>query len=521
MKKLFLLLTVLYGLLCNAQNYQCLQGGVKRYFTNSNGYLRGMRIDSIRTSGTDIIYYPFHTARGNYIDIVTTPLDANGGSWLGKKVIQHNDGTFLFDNIWNDTIIVKTQARTGDSWVFYNDSSTKYYKATITAQDTMTVFGSIDSIKTVEISAYTGSVHDIADSLNNFIIVLSKNHGFIKVFDLYTFPYHRSDTVFGTGQDYYLDYLISDSKRCMSPFLTTIYNNLNFNAIDLANPTYAQIYDWNVGDLFENWVFRADISNDGTYPYGYFLDSITTKTTTAGGVQYNFTGWSATMHFSPPWIVLSSSFNPTIPYPYDTSINTGMLTFTNELLIDTTVMPEENTQQWLLYYFRNDTSACHNGDMYQFIDGNAFHPSICFEGAPLIRTYKTGLGLLNSNWNILGGSPPRIQDTTLIYFVKNGSPCGHYTYPAPINYITGINDINNLVFTIFPNPATKEITIQTNSTKTCTVSLENMLGEIILRQKIKSQQDNLDLTGIYSGIYNIIISDDSGKKYNQRLIISY
>ena len=86
MKKIFLLIILLYAIGANGQNYQCLQSGVKHYFTNSYGYLRGIRIDSVRTYADSVIYYPFHTPRGNFAASYMVTLDSTGGSWLGKKV---------------------------------------------------------------------------------------------------------------------------------------------------------------------------------------------------------------------------------------------------------------------------------------------------------------------------------------------------------------------------------------------------------------------------------------------------
>ncbi len=149
MKKLLFILILFTSCYCNAQNYQCLQAGVKHYFINGNGYLRGIRIDSVRTFGDTTIYYPFHTPR-----LTSGIIDPNGGSWLGKRVLQLSDGTFVFDSYWNDSVIIKTKANVGDSWIFYRDSSHLYYKATVIANDTMTILSSLDSVKTIMINQW-------------------------------------------------------------------------------------------------------------------------------------------------------------------------------------------------------------------------------------------------------------------------------------------------------------------------------------------------------------------------------
>ena len=202
MKRLLLFIAMISAFCCNAQNYQCLQSGVKQYFTNNNGYLRGIRIDSVRAVGSDSVFYPFHTFRfkpnvmyGGYTPAIPDTVE---GSWLGNKVIMQPNGTFLFDNMGSDTVIIKTQAHLSDTWIFYNDTTNIYYTATITAIDTMTVLGTLDTVKTIKLNAYSSGVLNSADPINNFEIKLSKHQGFVQVFDLYTFPYH-----FGLNTDYF------------------------------------------------------------------------------------------------------------------------------------------------------------------------------------------------------------------------------------------------------------------------------------------------------------------------------
>jgi len=155
MKKALFTISLLISFFCHAQNYQCLQSGVQHYFINGNGYLRSIVVDSVASSGDTTIYYPFHTPRGSYDITGFTPLslNPNGGSLLGKKVLQLSDGTFIFDSYWNDSVIIKTRANIGDSWVFYRDTGSLYYKATLLSRDTMTVLSSPDSVETIMINA--------------------------------------------------------------------------------------------------------------------------------------------------------------------------------------------------------------------------------------------------------------------------------------------------------------------------------------------------------------------------------
>jgi len=169
-----------------AQNWQCLQYGPKHYFINGNNYLRGIRIDSVQTDGANTIYYPYKTARK--LDYPESTIAGNvAGSWLGCKVIEEPDGIFLFDNMWNDTVVIKTLANVGDTWPFFNDTSQISYTATVTSLGTMVVLGAMDSVKTITITADSGGISNPLDPVNNFQLILSKNNGFVQVCDLYTF----------------------------------------------------------------------------------------------------------------------------------------------------------------------------------------------------------------------------------------------------------------------------------------------------------------------------------------------
>ena len=86
-----------------------MQPGKRVYFKNNIRYLRGMRIDSVRSVGVDTVFYPFHSVRGKFHTYSSTEppigvLDSMGGSWLGGRIVERPDGTTVFDNIWNDTI---------------------------------------------------------------------------------------------------------------------------------------------------------------------------------------------------------------------------------------------------------------------------------------------------------------------------------------------------------------------------------------------------------------------------------
>lgn len=279
------------------QNYQCLQSGVKHFFMNGNGYLRGIRIDSVQTSGDTIVYYPFHTPRGAYdigSSMVMPVLDPNGGSWLGKRVLQLSDGTFIFDSYWNDSVIIKTQANIGDSWVFYKDSSSLYYKATMLANDTMTILGVPDSVKTILITANNTSGIVTSDPLDSFQVILSKNNGFVQVFDLYTFPYHKPDSIYRLGLDFFLDRSTCTTYNINNNAGIPIAPNQTitlFTLTDFINPNEQQLNNWNVGDVIESSsAFGSIMPYDPAYVIYTLMDTVASKVISGDAAIYTING---------------------------------------------------------------------------------------------------------------------------------------------------------------------------------------------------------------------------------------
>jgi len=500
---LFLFFTICFS--ADAQNYQCLQSGVKHYFINGNGYLRGIRIDSVRTFADSTIYYPFHTPRGRYSGVSgssmwSDTLDANGGSWLGKKVIQRSDGAFVFDDIWHDSVVIKTQAHLGDSWTFYRDTTASYYQASVLAMDTMTISGSVDSVKWILITSLNSSGVVLSDPLNGFKFSLSKNNGFVQVFDLYTFPYHPPDSAFTGGIDYYLDNLFM-----YGPTLSA-YTNSIFSLTTLFNPTLAQLWNWNIGDAFLYSHCAPFIEGSCLYPYQYYYDSIVGKTTFPDSVQYLFTGWLSTQVFP-----ITIPFVPDLEYSYSTVPNGGSLSYTNDLLLDTNLMPEEINQPNFISYFPYDSSVCLNSCKYEFdqnnLDGNLWYPF--FETIPLRQIYKVGSGLLYYNEGN-DGSNPSVENTTLLYDNKSGIPCG---YP-PGNPLAVIGPgLNNFSLQIFPNPATSQLTISSTNQPITQITISNLLGQTVFSNNYNAEKVEVAVAGLPSGVYFVKINGSEVRKF--------
>lgn len=492
---LYILLLLFSSSLCFAQNYQCLQSGVKHYFINGNNYLRGIRIDSVRYSGDTTIYYPFKTPRGPYLITASpyTPSDTTGGSWLGGQVIGLSDGTFVFDNYWGNRVEIHSQASVGDNWLFYSDGSPLYYKASVISMDTMSVLGVIDSIKRIQISAFDSSGFAVSDSANGYSILLSKEHGFVQVFDLYTFPYHKPDSSYRSGLDFFLDRSTHDFYTVNSYGGTQPgRNNAIFKLVKFINPNDIELHNWSVGDVFE-W---RDQDGLPIPPYpstlSYVLDTVYSTSIVPNGIAYYLQG---------------ETFNSS--YPYNRSFHNYTSTYLNTsyTIIDSNKMPESQIGMFAprhVFYFPDDTGWCVRSPLYivtlpQYEWG--------LGGVAVQNMYKLGTGLV---YHYLQDGNPDYESYSLIYYKHNGNLCGNITWPVGINDVNKANDIK-----ISPNPTDGWLDIS-SSDPIERVEILDMVGHLIQSENPNAQKINLDICRFPSGTYLIRINNSFVQRFTKQ-----
>ena len=466
----------------------------------------------MRTSGDTILYYPFHTPRGIYSgSTLTAVLDSTGGSWLGGKIKQFNDGTFLFDNMWGDSIIIKTRANVGDTWIFCRDSTNLYYQAQIIGLDTMTVLGALDSVKTILISARDSSSTLTTDPVDSFQIVLSKNNGFVQVFDLYTFPYHApgSSYIAGAGGfDYFLDktvqhspYPIPNSSPSTFNF-PDVYNSV-FRLTSFTSPSFSQLFQWHNGDVYEYSICNGSPSSWGcscNTPYTYEMDTVTSFTSTTTSIVYSVSGWVANLDIS------GGSLE------YTKLPATGTLTYDTAKLIDPNLMPEEFHQTMLYYYWPIDTSLCINNALYATVASDIRDTLYAkpWEWTDPVAVYKSPLGLLHSFDCYSGSSDFDVDEKILIYYNKGGVSCNTASLPT-FTSVDNVHKINE-DFTLSPNPATISLTIVA-SEKISSIAILNLLGQTVYTNEYNAQKTIVDISTLPTGVYFLKVNNTKVQKF--------
>ncbi len=503
MKNLLTILLALTISLAKAQDYQCLQSGVQHHFINNQGYMRGIRIDAKTGSGADSVFHPFRTFRHHG---TSSSFDSSDGCWLGKNVIKQADGTFFFDNIFGDTVIIKTQAGLGTSWAFYGSDTAANYVATVTALDTMTVLGALDSIKKITITAYMGSTANPTDSINNFELVLSKNHGFVQVFDLFTFPYHRPGSPYTTGFDGYLDNVCYTTSGLAFPGI----NNSIFRIVAYRNPTLLELYDLHPGDAYcsgSNQIYQLALTyNSNSY------DSVISKTVVdAWHVQFTTRNITCRTNY----------YYPAMAAPYfttSTSYGTSALVADTSLAISFTQMPEEMGLMYDWYYLPNDSSRGFISPYYKVRTTRARDVG---EMCHYNSEYKKGFPQLAYHIcaTSSGASFPNDIETSygLGYSLKNGIAFGSSCEAA-----MAVEDVDKgITQRTYPNPASTTLSVQTGYTQPYTISLTNIMGATVITQVATKATEEVDIHALQNGLYTITTIDANGYRVNEKVVVTH
>jgi len=112
-------------------------------------------------------------------------------------------------------------------------------------------------------------------------------------------------------------------------------------------------------------------------------------------------------------------------------------------------------------------------------------------------------------WNIVGSNFPISVVADLdIYEVQNKLIAGTYgrsMWSYDLNWYTGLNEAELASFTVYPNPATDKIRLNVSSEYVKIIASD---GRIVWSQNTYTENQEIDLSGIRSGIY--IIQTDKG-----------
>lgn len=189
-KQFFLLFCILASSIpASSQDYKLLKLNAKRFYQREDGYIRGIRIDSVKAEGADSLYFNFYSLyeKPNATVQDSCRYSLRGTSWVGHYCRYTPNGDFTFTNKEGKSLLIKTRAGKGDRWIFYSDAA-YVFEATVDGISSETFIGKSDSVKTISLEVKDHQGKSMNHIFNGKKIRFSKNHGFTELFNFRDFP---------------------------------------------------------------------------------------------------------------------------------------------------------------------------------------------------------------------------------------------------------------------------------------------------------------------------------------------
>lgn len=195
-KAVFLIIPFISDVVLSQNYYPFSSIRTSHYYSSVYNSIFSFRPDSVSVQGSDTAFYnhkQFGTTENNNGDYLSSIFNSSclffsDTSWAGLYVSAQSTGDFLFFNKNKDTIIVKTQAKTNESWILFRIDDNLSINALVTKMDTLTFIGVTDSVKYIHFTVRDSLGNNVPHALTNKEIILSKNHGAVNFYDMLFFP---------------------------------------------------------------------------------------------------------------------------------------------------------------------------------------------------------------------------------------------------------------------------------------------------------------------------------------------
>lgn len=491
MRLLFTILLVFLSFGYFSQNYQLINSSKEVHFGGDP--ILSLRIDSIATLGTDTTFYNHKVLK---IDYSNYPCEGfiSDTSWIGNGITAQVNGDYVFRNLQNEPILIKSTAALNNSWVLYTFSNGDYIEAKITSITQQSVLGIQDSVKVITLQAKDNTNANIIHDVNSKEIKLAKNTGIITLFAFRDFPSN-----------------------------VTLYSIVGSSNPDngTVNLKAEDIFNYDVGDEFH-------YQEDYQQPYSYFFTfykrilKVLDK-----NVSINLDTIIYTYERNQMKINNNSTtvYNPDTTYIFDT-ISSSVILSQWDLLNKLTSEPiyGVNTPTGMAGYLNFDRNYSHLRRQKELVALWEYISDTCWsqmiDGSSTTFFYFDGLGggYFNDGFGTMGGGSRFI----LVYYSK-----GNETWGTPLtinNTQTSVYNINSTRFgiKIFPNPFNDITTITIDNfaaSKEVYFKLFNSLGKEINSIKLTDNTYTLQKNNLASGIYFYRIFDKTNQLSNTGKLI--
>jgi hypothetical protein len=475
----------------SSQNFRTVNSAHDSYYKAANSVWTYQLAEDILAVKTDsVVSFPLgDSALYFYRTMLDTSdiygeciLDTMAPCWLGTHVLIRPNGENLFFNRNGDTLLIKTKAEPGDSWIF-NRQAEYYFQATIDSVVLTTVAGINDSVKILSLQAFSNSGSQVPDWFNQKRLRFSKNHGFTALYSLYNFP--------------------SDTNR--------------FELIDYEPLTIGSVYDFEVGDVF-HFKNGSDLAGPPQYKVITILSKWQSVANDTIYYRQKQKKYINALVWDPDPHVVST-----------TQTDTVTVWYTNPDSLLSERMPHQkinNPYPSLGYYVLTanydkwnsrptmifDFSTTHMFDANLNCYTSAFEPTYQYNG------YTKGCGA--SYW--FHEEPADFSGfyNKLVYYIKGNETWGD---PYILNAVEE-NPKDEILVEVYPNPFKDQIEINVNikAKSQLILCLYSITGEVLLKIEDSFLQEGNytykpDISGLAKGVY--ILKYSSGENIGYKKLI--
>jgi hypothetical protein len=480
MKKALLSFALVVATLANvlAQNWDCFYPNDTSYYLDDFDEMYGFAVvDSVVSVGV-VKYKVFRTTDydASCQGTAAFGININKPTWAGPEIHKLANGDYLFFNQDGDTITIKTTAQYRVPWVCHISSTNDTLFAQVYYEDTMTVYGVFDSVKTILFSANT-PFSNFAN-VNLLELKLTKQHGLLTIPKLYTFPnenqYHglaKTNLKPLTWGEVY-NYSIGD-------YYQVLQTREYYLGVDTII-TYKELLDkntFNNGNAL-NYTFRREIIR--LYSSGFTSFTIDTIVETYDNLaDYIGGGLPGATHFT------GVSGEPiTVP-------NMGLKT--GQPFPD--LVARRTTRLSPFYDFQMLNDTCWNSRTV--VDGD--EPPYYFECLGPLFLQASGFFYLTND--------------RVVYYNLCGQQGG-------TKLLLGIPELPETQVKIYPNPANNLLQIDNASNTGYRISIANLQGQVVhTLSAVAAQGTTVDVSNWALGVY-IIRLDDGANAYFKKVVIA-
>ena len=492
MKKYFFSLALVIPLCVFSQNYKVVSNILPAFYSSeldgNNTGTQAFAIESQSIVGTDIMYSTFKTMRSDPEELDWGAcVDSSGGAVMGKKLVQQNNRTILF-NQNGDSIFVYQKTSIGNSWNYFKYNNGHFIEAIHNQTNYIDILGTFDSVKVFVLMHNDIEGNVVEDEINGAEIHLSKNFGLIKTFDNYMFPFQLIECS-----------LIG-------------YENAE---VGVKNLNAQGVYDYQIGDEFH--FYRENL-------HWYFDD-----TDTLYKIDYGQERWAIR------YVTHSTNYQDSVTYEYvecsriyeysNDKYDTLYLTETvTETIIFNSVLPgilDAYTNQKIenvefgggLYYeiLQNQTPMYNFRPKKMIVDDAYMNNDSCvgrsiFDPCCYSESYIAGCGGPYYYWSDWFGTT---IERKLLYFNKNGEIWGEPLAQDCQDLLSNVDERPRLInsISVYPNPFTGQLNIKSEDNRSRIKEVELMESNYTMRTKHLS-----------NGIYILEIKMENGNVVRKKVI---